>query len=59
MKRQVISLKRFIVRKYIYAKSAQEAIKKEKTEPVDDVWVDEQWKQLQDDVMKNQIGFQQ
>lgn len=36
--------KLFIVRKYILAKSASDAIKKDKTTPVDDVWVDEDFK---------------
>jgi hypothetical protein len=36
-------LKRFIIRKYIVAASAQEAIRKDKTLPVDDVWIDQNW----------------
>jgi len=35
--------KRYVVRKYIFAKSAIDAIKKDKDFPVDDVWVDEKW----------------
>jgi hypothetical protein len=34
--------KRFIVRKYITASSALNAIRKDRTAPVDDVWVDNQ-----------------
>ena len=36
--------KLFVIRKYIFAKSAVDAIKKHKTTPVDDVWVDEDFK---------------
>lgn len=35
--------KLFVVRKYIMAKSAKDAIKLDKTAPVDDVWVDTDW----------------
>jgi len=37
-------VKRFVVRKYIMAKSAQEAIRKDRTHKPDDVWVDDEWK---------------
>jgi hypothetical protein len=43
--------KRFIVRKYIMAQSAADAIKKEKIAPVFDVWVDDDYKK------DNEIGF--
>ncbi len=36
--------KRFVIRKYIYAASAKEAIKKDRSHPVEDVWVDDDWK---------------
>lgn len=36
--------KLYVVRKYIRAISAQEAIKKDKVAPVDDVWLDEDYK---------------
>lgn len=36
--------KLFIVRKYIMAETALQAIKKDKTEPVHDVWLDEEWR---------------
>lgn len=35
--------KLFIVRKYILAKTAAEAIKLDKIAPVDDVWVEDRW----------------
>lgn len=45
------SPKRFIVRKYIMAQSAADAIKKDKLAPVFDVWVDDDFKK------DNEIGF--
>lgn len=36
--------KLYIVRKYIWAKSAEEAIKKDAKKKVDDVWGDDDWK---------------
>ena len=36
-------MKRYIFRKYIMAKSAKEAIKKEAKEPVDEVFIDNEW----------------
>ena len=36
--------KLFVIRKYILAKSASDAIRKDKTTPVDDVWVDDDFK---------------
>lgn len=44
----------YIVRKYIKAYSALEAIKKDKDHPVDDVWVEERW---QDKHLADAIGF--
>lgn len=43
--------KLFIVRKYIMAKSAKDAIKLDKISPVDDVWVDTDWNK------NNPIGY--
>ena len=43
--------KRFIVRKYIMATSAADAIKKDKLAPVFDVFVDDDYKK------DNEIGF--
>jgi hypothetical protein len=44
--------KRFIVRKYIYAYSALDAIKQDKKSPIEDCWVDETWENN-----KSKIGF--
>lgn len=35
--------RQFIVRKYVMASSAQEAMRLERSMPVDDVWVDQDW----------------
>jgi len=45
--------KRYIVRKYIVAKSAQEALRKEKHQVADECWVDEKW--MEEDI---KAGFQ-
>lgn len=47
--------KLFIVRKYIIAKDAQQAIRKDKITPVSDVWVDEDFKKTQSG--PSAIGF--
>ncbi len=47
--------KLFVVRKYIMASSAIQAIRKDKTSPVDDVWVDEDFKK--DNLKKTIEGF--
>lgn len=49
--------KLFIVRKYIKALSAKEAIKKDKATPVDEVWVDDEWKKNQQYGLADAIGF--
>lgn len=48
-------IKRFIVRKYIMAASAEEAIKKDKRSPVSDVWVDDEW--MKESTRKEIAGF--
>lgn len=37
-------LKLFVVRKYVYATSAAEALRAEKTVVPDEVWLDDDWK---------------
>lgn len=44
-------IKRYIIRKYVLAKSALDAIRQDKGEPVHDVWVDTDYK------LDNSIGF--
>jgi hypothetical protein len=46
--------KLFVVRKYIRAISAAEAITKDRKAPVDDVWVEEEWKNKH---LADAIGF--
>lgn len=48
--------KLFIVKKYIYAHSAKDAIKLDKTHDVDDVFVDADW-QKENMCIKGEIGF--
>ena len=48
--------KMFVVRKYVKAESAEQAIKKEKKQKPDDVWVDEDWKK-NNIQKKDAIGF--
>jgi len=49
--------KRYIVRKFIMAKSCQEALKKEKKIIPDDCWVDEDWKKDHQQDLVSAIGF--
>lgn len=55
MKKQ--PLKRFIVRKYIMAKSANEALRKDRKHLPDDVWVDDEWKKENPTQLTSAIGF--
>ena len=48
--------KLFIVRKYIWATDANSAIKKDRTTPPDDVWIDDEWKK-NSNPPKDAIGF--
>ena len=47
--------KLFVVRQYVKAKNAKEAIRKAKSQPIDDVWVDEEWKKNN---LASAIGFE-
>lgn len=53
-----VQLKRYIVRKYIMAKSAKEAMKKERQHMPDDIWVDEEWKKENPQQLVSAVGFQ-
>lgn len=57
MKKSGVKLKRYIVRKYIMAKSAHEALRKERRTRPDDCWVDEDWKKENPDQLVSAIGF--
>lgn len=47
--------KLFVIKKYIKAKSASDAIRKDKTSAVDDVWIDDKWREEQ--TLKEIKGF--
>lgn len=49
--------KMFIIRKYIMAKNAAEAIKKDTKAPVHDVFIDDDWRKSQVDRLEDAIGF--
>lgn len=49
--------KRYIIRKYVMAKSAEEALKKERKMIPDDVWIDEDWKKDNPKNLESAIGF--
>lgn len=49
--------KRFIVRKYIMAKNASEALKKERRYRPDDVYIDDDWKREHNQDLSSAIGF--
>lgn len=49
--------KRFIVRKYVMAKTAQEALRIERKFRPDDVWVDEDWKKDNPNKLESAVGF--
>lgn len=49
--------KLFIVRKYVMAESAQDALRKEKNIKPDDVWIDEEWKKMNEGKLKTPFGF--
>lgn len=37
--------KLFVIKKYVMATSAKDAIRKERSAQIDDVWIDENWKE--------------
>lgn len=49
--------KMFVIRKYIMATSAKQAILKDRNSPVDDVWVDSDWQKKQTEILASAIGF--
>ncbi len=49
--------KRYIVKKYIMATSAQQALRKERKVRPDDVWIDEDWKKDNQTELVSAIGF--
>jgi hypothetical protein len=49
--------KLFVVRKYIFARSAAEALRLERSLKPDDVWLDDDWKRLSAQDKSSAIGF--
>lgn len=47
----------FIVRKYVMADSVSQALKKEKTTDVHEVYVDDEWRKNKKDNLAQAIGF--
>lgn len=52
------SKKLYIVRKYVWAKSAPEAIKKSKDRLPDDVWVGDEFRKNEGRQLESAIGFE-
>lgn len=50
--------KLFVLRKYVMASSAHEAVKLDKTTKVDDVWIDDDWKKGNANSLAGAIGFE-
>ena len=49
--------KLFVVKKYIMASNAREALRKDLKTPADDCWIDEDWKKKQIEQLPSTIGF--
>jgi hypothetical protein len=49
--------KLFVIRKYVMAENAKKAIVEEKKHPVDDVWIDDDWKKENLSKDNKKIGF--
>lgn len=49
--------KRYIIRKYVMAKSAEEALKKERKMIPDDVFIDDDWRKENPNTFESAIGF--
>lgn len=56
MKKQKPQKKLFIVRKYVWANDIPQALKIEKKQKPDDIWVDDDWKKNSSNP-KDAIGF--
>lgn len=51
-------MKMFVVKKYIMAHSAQEALNKERKVRPDDIWVDEDFRKENKYELESSVGFQ-
>jgi hypothetical protein len=50
--------KLYVIKKYVKATSAAEALRKERTVAADDVWVDDDWRKNNRDNLADAIGFE-
>lgn len=50
-------VKQYIIRKYIKATSAAQALRKERNFHADECWVDDDWKKQNIDIETKTIGF--
>lgn len=57
MKKQ-IGYKLYVVRTYIKARDASEALRKYKTQKPDDVYVSDDWKESKNNQLASAIGFE-
>lgn len=55
----VKTMKLYVVRKYIRATSAAQAIRLDRERPVDDVWIDDEWKKSGSSELASAVGFNQ
>lgn len=49
--------KLFVIKKYVMAASAAQAIRRESHVPADDVWIDEEWKRINTPGAALAVGF--
>lgn len=49
--------KLFVIKKYVRALNAAQALRKERRQPADDCWVDEEWRKNNTDKLADAIGF--
>lgn len=49
--------KMFVIKKYVMAKDAMDAIRKEKKTPVSDIWIDDEWRKGNKDRLAEAIRF--
>lgn len=57
VKKKIIKDKLFVVRKYIMAKSAQDALRKERKSLPDDCYVHDAWQNTNINQLESAIGF--
>lgn len=49
--------KMYVIKKFVMANSAQQAIRKERKAPVDSVWIDDDWAKGNSKTLESAIGF--